>query len=166
MKTSIISKSCIKKLDKAIEFELGHFYLYKKLANAMQMKGYFGAQEYFLVESKEEEEHYQKHVDFLNDEGVLATLPTLIPESFEATTLMEAIQNAYVNELDLLMYYRAIWNEEGKEYPEIAEHLMFYLKTQREAVGFYGDLMATFESEANNPNINMVIDQKLGKLAK
>jgi hypothetical protein len=48
MKAPLITKSCIKKLDKAIEFELGHFYLYKKLANSMQMLGYFGAQDYFL----------------------------------------------------------------------------------------------------------------------
>jgi ferritin len=166
MKAPLITKSCIKKLDKAIEFELGHFYLYKKLANSMQMLGYFGAQDYFLEESKEEAEHYQKHVDFLNDEGVMATLPTLVPEQFESKTLMDAIENAYANELDLLMYYRDLYNEEGKEYPEIAEHLMFYLKTQREAVGFYGDIIAMFTSEKNNPNINMIIDQKLGKLAK
>jgi ferritin len=96
----------------------------------------------------------------------MATLPTLVPEQFESKTLMDAIENAYANELDLLMYYRDLYNEEGKEYPEIAEHLMFYLKTQREAVGFYGDIIAMFTSEKNNPNINMIIDQKLGKLAK
>lgn len=165
MKKVLISKSCIKKFERAMEFELGHFYLYKKLANTMQMLGYFGAMDYFLAESKEEEEHYQKHVDFLNDEGVLAYLPTLSPEPFTAATLMDAIKDAFSNEYDLLEYYRQMYKTEGNEFPEIAEHLMFFLRTQREAVGFYGDILSMYESEANNPNINMIIDKKLKELA-
>ncbi len=51
------------------------------------------------------------------------------------------------------------------EYPEIAAHLNFFLDTQREAVGFYGDILSMFESEKDNHNICMIIDHKLKKLA-
>jgi hypothetical protein len=165
MKKPLLDASCIKKLEKAVQYELGHFYLYKMLANKMQMLGYFGAQEYFLAESKEEETHYQKHVDFLNDEGVLTKLPTLTPEKDDISSLKEGIESAYENELDLLKYYRELYKEEAMEYPEIAAHLNFFLDTQREAVGFYGDILAMFESEKDNHNICMIIDHKLKKLA-
>ena len=166
MKKPLLNAECIKKFEKSLEWELTHFYMYKLLANKCQMLGYFGAQAYFLAESAEEETHYQKHVDFLNDEGVLAKLPVLAPEKESISCLCDAIQMAYDNELDLLEYYREMYKEEVMEYPEVAAHLSFFLDTQREAVGFYGDILSMFESEKDNDNISMVIDHKLKKLAK
>jgi ferritin len=166
MKKPLLDAGCIKKFEKALQYELGHFYMYKLLANKCQMMGYFGAMDYFLAESKEEEEHYQKHIDFLNDEGVLGKLPTLVPEKdSDVKSLHDSIDMAYENELDLLKYYREMYKEEAMEYPEIASYLNFFLDTQREAVGFYGDILAMFESEKDNPNICMVIDAKLKGLA-
>lgn len=165
MKKSLISESCLKKLNKALAYELGHFYLYTLLANKMQTYGYFGAQKYFLAESDEEKTHYQKHVDFINNLGAEAVLPQLTPETDKAETLYDAINIAYDNELDLLNYYKKIYKEEVSENPEISEHLNFYLKTQVDAVGFYGDILAMFESEKDNKNICMVIDHKLKKEA-
>lgn len=161
MKKSLLDASCVKKFEMALEYELSHFYLYKKLANKMQAMGYFGAQAYYLKESAEELEHYQKHIDFLNDEGVLPKLPTLSPEKEDLESLKDTLISAYENELDLLKYYREMYKEEAMEYPEIAAHLNFFLDTQREAVGFYGDMLAMMESESANPNINMIIDAKL-----
>lgn len=165
MKKSLLSESCLKSLNQGVEFELGHFYLYKVLANKMQQSGYHGAQAYFLKESNEELEHYQKHVDFINDMGGLAKLPTLAPESFSGE-LDDAMKDAYDNEYDLLKFYKKLWKSEAMENPEIAEHINFYLKTQVEHVGFYGDLIALMEDEKDNPNICMVVDDKLAKLAK
>ena len=166
MKTAIISASCVKKFEKAIEYELGHFYLYKLLANKMQAMGYFGAQAYFLKESGEEDTHYQKHVDFLNDVGVLPKLPVLSPEKDDIESLMDAIQTAYDNELDLLKYYRKLYAEETEEYPEIGQHLLFFLETQRKAVGEYGDLLARLALVKGDTCGILIIDKELGKLAK
>lgn len=166
MKKPLLDAECVKKFEKAIKYELGHFYLYSMLANKMQAIGYFGAMDYFLAESKEEVTHYQKHIDFLNDEGVLPQLPVLTPEKNDTVkSLYDAIETAYENELDLLKYYRELYKQEEEEYAEIGAHLIFFLDTQREAVGFYGDILAMFETEKNNPNICMIIDQKLKKLA-
>lgn len=164
-KKSLLSAGCLKSLNQALEYELGHFYLYKVLANKMQASGYFGAQAYFLQESAEELEHYQKHVDFINDMGALAKLPTLSPETFDGE-LKDALQEAYDNEFDLLKFYKKLWKDEAMENPEIGEHINFYLKTQVEHVGFYGDMLALMEDEKDNPNICMVVDKKLEKLAK
>lgn len=165
MKQGLLDQSCVATFDKAIKYELGHFYLYTHLANAMQTIGYFGAQEYFLAESKEEVQHYQKHIDFINDLGNFTTLPTLVPEKVIPKTLEQALKLAYDNELDLLEYYRTMYNEEGKEYPEISDHLMFYLKTQREAVGFYGDMLARLSLVKDDSCGILLIDKELKKLA-
>ena len=159
-KKELLGKSCIKGFEKAIEYELGHFYLYKMLANCMQTVGYFGAQAYFLAESNEEQEHYQKHIDFLNDLGITPKLPTLSPES-NVSTLQEAIETAYENEYDLLKYYRKLYNDEVAEYPDVAEHLKFFIKTQVEAIGFYGDILARLETLKGDTCGFLIIDQEL-----
>jgi hypothetical protein len=93
-----------------------------------------------------------------------ATASALAVELLELEEL-ELLELEYSNELELLEYYREMYKEEVMEYPEVATHLNFFLDTQREAVGFYGDIIAMFESEKDNANICMVIDHKLKKLA-
>lgn len=165
MRKELLDKGCVKKFEKAIEFELGHFYLYKRLANIMQGMGYFGAQKYFLAESAEEDTHYQKHIDFLNDYGVAPKLPTLAPETEEIASLMDALVSAFENELDLLKFYRELAKEEGEEYPEIGAYLNFFLDTQREHVGFYGDMIARLETVGKDECGILIIDKELGKKA-
>lgn len=130
----------------------------------MQAVGYFGAQAYFEKESLEENEHAQKHINFLNDVGVMAKLPTITPEKEVPNELYAAIELAYENEKDLLDYYKGVYKEDVVETPEIAEHLNFYIKTQVEAVGFYGDILATLESEKDNKNACLVVDSMLKSL--
>lgn len=166
MRTPLIDKDCIGKIETAIKYELGHFYLYKHLAICMQAVGYFGAMDYFEKESLEENEHAQKHVNFLNDVGVMAKLPSITPEKETPNELYDALELAFENEKDLLDYYKEIYKEEVVENPEIAEHLHFYIKTQVEAVGFYGDMLSMMDSEKDNKNICMIVDEKLRKLAK
>lgn len=130
----------------------------------MQAVGYFGAQAYFEKESLEENEHAQRHINFLNDVGVMAKLPTITPEKEVPNELYAAIELAYENEKDLLDYYKGVYKEDVVETPEIAEHLNFYIKTQVEAVGFYGDILATLESEKDNKNACLVVDSMLKSL--
>ena len=164
MRKPLIDKDCVSKLETALKYELGHFYLYKHLAICMQAVGYFGAQAYFEKESLEENEHAQKHINFLNDMGAMAKLPTLAPEKEVPNELYAAIELAYENEKDLLDYYKGIYKEEVVENPEIAEHLNFFIRAQVEAVGFYGDILATLESEKDNKNACLVVDSMLKSL--
>ena len=166
MRKPLIDKDCVSKIEVALKYELGHYYLYKHLAIAMQAYGYFGSAAYFEKESEEENGHAQKHIQFLNDMGVVAKLPTLAPEKDTPETLYDAIEMAYENEKDLLEAYQDMYKEEVVETPVVAVHLNQFIQLQVEAVGFYGDLLATMESEKDNKNVCMVIDHKLKKLAK
>jgi ferritin len=136
--------------------------MYKLLANHMQAVGYFGAQKYFLKESAEELEHYQKHIDFLNDLGVLPPLPDLKPLKEKCGSLMDALEVAYDNELELLEQYKEFSKTEGVEYPELQQHIWFYLKTQTDAVGFYGDMLARLELVKDDSCGILFIDKELG----
>lgn len=166
MKKQLLDKDCVSAINDSLKRELGHFYMYKYLSNAMQMIGYFGAQKYFSVESSEEEGHYQKHIDFLNDMGVLGTLPTLTPIRDVVNSLKSAVEIAYSNELDLLDFYKELYSKKEEEYPEVAEHLLFYLKTQRDAVGFYGDLLSRIELSGTDNAGLLIIDKELKELSK
>lgn len=165
MKKPLIDKDCVAKLEAALKYELGHFYLYKHLAICMQAYGYFGAAAYFEKESAEENGHAQKHIQFLNDMGVKAKLPTLSPAKEDAETLYDAIELAYENEKDLLDYYKEAYKDSLDDAP-VMVHLADFVKFQTDAVGFLGDILATMESEKENKNVCMVIDHKLKKLAK
>lgn len=165
MRKPLISPDCIKKIETALKYEQGHFYLYKHIAICMQAVGYFGAQAYFEKESLEENEHAYKHINFLNDVGVLAKLPPLTPEKEVPKDLYKALELAFENESDLLDYYKEVYKEEVVENPEIAEHLNFFIRAQVEAVGFYGDMLALLDSEKDNPNACLVVDAKLKELA-
>ncbi len=164
MKKPLIDKSCTAKIEAAMKYELGHFYLYKHLGICMQAAGYFGAAAYFDKESAEENGHAQKHINFLNDMGVLAKLPSLAPEKEQPTSLYDAIGLAYENEKDLLDYYKEAYKDSLDDAP-VMVHLADFVKLQTEAVGFLGDILATMESEKDNKNVCMVIDQKLKELA-
>jgi len=164
MRKPLIDKDCVSKIETALKYELGHFYLYKHLAICMQAVGYFGAQAYFEKESSEENEHAQKHINFLNDMGAMAKLPTLAPEKEVPNELYAAIELAYENEKDLLDYYKGIYKEEVVENPQIAEHLNYFIRKQVESVGLYGDLLATLESEKDNKNACLVVDSMLKSL--
>ena len=162
MKKQLIDKECVAKFAELIHGELNHFYMYKLLANQMQAVGYFGAQKYFLKESAEELEHYQKHIDFLNDLGVLAPLPDLKPLKERCTTLQDALETALENEKELLDEYKAFSKTEGVEYPELQRHIWKFLKFQTDAVGFYGDMLARLELAKDDPCGILIIDKELG----
>ncbi|HEU4608859.1 MAG TPA: ferritin-like domain-containing protein [Chitinophagaceae bacterium] len=163
-KKDLVGKDCIAGLNRAAKYELGHFHMYSQMANIMQQTGYFGARDYFLSDAKEEIGHYQGHVDLLNKLGVLGDMPALTPlVPNKIMTLREIIDIAYDQMVELLEFYREFYSKIEEEYPDIANHINHYLKLQDDAVGYYGDIIATMTAEKNNPNINMIIDKRLGK---
>lgn len=165
MRDKLLDTACVAIFEKAMGYELSHFHLYKELSNAMQSVGFFGAQAYFLSESDEEVTHYQKHVDFLNDMGILGKTPAIKPQGEYPKSLKDALKIAYDNEKDLLDFYKEFYKKEGVEYPEIAQHLLFFIQVQREHVGFYADMINRLEAAGSTGAGAMLIDKELKKLA-
>ncbi len=141
---SLLSENVKSILDKSIESELYASNLYKYLANQMQRLGFFGTQKYFLNESADELTHYQKIVDFINDNGDVALMPKVDAISDEVTSIGVALQIAYETELSLLKDYKQYYLEVMKEDVAVAIFLQEYVMIQVKSVGEYMDLIATY----------------------
>jgi len=163
MKQALIGTSCIAKFEDAVGYELQHAQMYRHLASQMQGLGYFGAQKMFLAEIPEEQDHFQRHIDFLNDDGVTIPIPEIPAYKSKIKTLKDAITVAYETELDLLKFYREMAKEEAVECPEILQHLMQFLEIQRTTVGEYGDWLARIELAKDDACGLLFIDAEMGK---
>lgn len=150
---SLLSKGTMALFTNAISSELYASNLYKHIANQLQRLGYFGAQAYFLKESADELTHYQKLVDYINDMGDVAPLPAVPAIPDKIGNLLDALELAYETELSLLEDYKKFYEEvEDKEKDCVTgTFLIEFLQIQRSAVGEYGDLLARYNLNPNDP---------------
>lgn len=147
-------------LAEAVHAELYASHLYKHVANQLQRLGYFGAQKFFLRESADELEHYQRHVDYINDRGSVAAVPALADAVDTVASLRDALEVAYDTELGLQENY-AQWFGEVDVITQ--QHLLQFLEIQRKSVGEYGDLLARMDRVGDDLCGVMLIDQELGR---
>ena len=157
----IISPELKNALDDAVHSELYASNLYKHVANQMQRIGYFGAQKFFLKESADELEHYQRHVDFQNDVGTVAKVPMIEAMNESIKTLSDAVELGYETELELYNDYKR-WYDQASGDPVVQQFLLQFLEIQRTSVGEYGDLLARIQVVDQDKAGMLLIDQELG----
>lgn len=157
---SILSPADKQIIQDALEQELYASHLYKQVANFMQRAGFFGAQSFFAGESADELEHYEKHVQFLNDMGDVAQVPALPAIGQKPTGLEEAIQLGFDTELALGQKYEAWYRTATSEMTK--QHLLQFLEIQRKSIGEYGDWLARIERAAGDECGLLIIDKELG----
>ena len=135
--------------------------MYQYIANVMQRMGLDGAQSFFLRESKEEMEHYQKLVDFVNDNGGMLGVPASPDINSDISGLSTALEVAYQTELQLLDQYEDFYEyAEESEDCVTATFIIEFIKIQRKAVGLYGDLKARL---SQSPSDVFMFDKYLSK---
>jgi ferritin len=157
----IISANLKAVLDDAVHSELYASNLYKHVANQLQRLGYFGAQKFFLKESADELAHYQLHVDFQNDVGTVAKVPSIEAMNEPIKTFSDAIELGYETELELYENYKD-WYEQAASDPVVQQFLLQFLEFQRKSVGEYGDLLARIQLVDQDKAGMLLIDQELG----
>lgn len=146
----------------AVHAELYASHLYRHLGNQMQRMGYFGAQKFFLAESADELEHYQRHADYINDRGSMAKIPALpdVNDELGLHPLRDAIALAYDTEFALQTDY-ATWYGQADVITQ--QHLLQFLEIQRKSVGEYGDLLARLDRAGDDASALLIIDKELGE---
>jgi ferritin len=159
--TMIISANLKAVLDEAVHAELYAANLYKHIANQLQRLGYFGAQKFFLKESASELEHYQLHVNFQNDVGTVAKVPSIEAMNEPIKTLSDAIELGYETELELYENYKNFYEQASGD-PVVQQFLLQFLEFQRTSVGEYGDLLARIQLVDQDKAGMLLIDQELG----
>jgi len=157
----IISQECKDMLDDAVHSELYASNLYKHIANELQRIGYFGTSKFFLKESADELEHYQRHVEFQNDVGTVAKVPMIESMDEPIKTLSDAIETGYETELQLYNDYKK-WYGQASDDPVVQQFLLQFLEIQRTSVGEYGDLLARIQLVDQDKAGMLLIDQELG----
>ena len=157
----IITTELKNMLDDAVHSELYASNLYKHIANELQRIGYFGATKFFLKESDDELEHYQRHVEFQNDVGTVAKVPMIEAMTDPIKTLSDAIETGYETELELYNDYKK-WYAQAESDPVVQQFLLQFLEIQRTSVGEYGDLLARIQLVDQDKAGMLLIDQELG----
>tara|TARA_R110000868_G_scaffold236848_1_gene490904 strand:- start:3219 stop:3713 length:495 start_codon:yes stop_codon:yes gene_type:complete len=149
---SLLKPQVSKWFDKSVSSELYASNLYKHIANQLQRLGYFGTQKFFLKESAEELEHYQKLVDYVNDMGSVINVPQVPLMTDKIDNIMDALELAYNTELDLMNQYHQFYEQSQDDYEDCitATFLIEFLQIQRKSVGQYGDLISRFEKNTTD----------------
>lgn len=142
---SLLSPAMKKGMQDAVYIELYQSNLWKSLANQLQKLGLFGSQKYFLAESAEELEHYQMHVEFMNDMGDCADLPKIDGVNDKVTDIGDALEIGYNTELDVYNQYKDFYEKAQEEDVSVAQYILQFIEIQRKAVGHYGDLLAKYK---------------------
>lgn len=146
-------------LNKAIASELYASNFYRHLAAQMQRLGYFGAAAFFSREAASELEHFQLHVDYINDRGSVAKIP-VVPAMTEAvTSLGDAIEQALETELQLGNDYQTWYSSCGCVTTQ--QFLLQFLEIQRKSAGEYGDLQSRLARVGDDQCGILLIDQEM-----
>lgn len=141
--TPLIEPKIKEWLIKSMESEMYSANLYRHLANQLQRLGYDGAKKYYLKESLDELSQYQKLFGYLCDMGetcMMVAVPAIVNP---ITSIGDAFDIQYQNELMLMRQYEAFYEEaEDMEDSVTATFLIELLQNQRESVGDTGDLIS------------------------
>lgn len=156
MLKTLISAQTKKMLDEAIASELYASHLYRHLANQLQRLGYFGAQKYFLSESEDELKHYQLHVEYQNDSGTVANVPSVPAITEKIGSLLDALEVAYETEVQLGEDYAKYYTAAD---PTTQQFLLQFLKIQRDSVGDFADLIARLR-QVDGDKCGILLDRK------
>lgn len=157
---SILNRTDKQIIQEAVQQELYASHLYKQVANFMQRAGYFGAQAFFSGEANDELNHYEKHVQFMNDMGDVAEVPALPAISKRPDGLEAAIQLGFDTELALGQKYEGWYRAASSEMTR--QHLLQFLEIQRKSIGEYSDWLARIERAAGDECGLLIIDKELG----
>ena len=160
---SLLSPAMKKGMQDAVYAELYQSNLWKSLANQLQRLGLFGSQKYFLAESAEELEHYQMHVEFMNDMGDCADLPKIDAVNDKVTDIGDALEIGYNTELDVYNQYKDFYEKAQDEDVSVAQYILQFIEIQRKAVGHYGDLLAKYKIAEQTKEI-LEFDQHISDL--
>ena len=159
----MLTKKMLSNLNDAIHSELYASNLYKHIANQLQRLGYFGAQKFFLSESSDELGHYQKIVDYINDRGLVATVPQIEMQEEKVTSLRDALAIGFDTEKTLSEDYSEWFKQAFAEDVVTAQFFLQFIEHQRKSVGEYGDLLARLDRAGANEAAILLIDQELGE---
>lgn len=145
-------------LNKFGKLELTASHIYLQLANRMRMLSYFGAEKFFMNESKGERKHYTEIAQFMNKLNCEISVEPVSPTECDCQDIKGALEMAYQMEKDLLIAYETAAKKDNLSL-KVVLLLQEFTTHQVGAVGEYLDLLARLALTDNM----LLFDQELGK---
>lgn len=160
MKRSIIKQADLTIIEEACLQELTASNMYRNLSIQCLGLGYFGASKFFNNEAEDELKHFGIHVEFLNNRGKNASVPTITEQTKEITSLDQALNIAYKAEYQLGELYNKWYKQ--VETPTMI-HLQQFVEVQVKAIGEYSDWLARLSLVKDDSCGILLIDKEMGE---
>lgn len=152
------------KLNEQIGKEFFSAYLYRAMAAYFEEKSMSGFASWFKVQAKEEVEHAEKFITYLEDNGERVSLPALEQPDVSFASVAAALKKAYDHEC----YVTASINEIAKAAQDANDYrtthfLGWFHEEQLEEEKTARDLLEEYEYIGEDRAAQRDLDRKLGK---
>lgn len=130
----------VKELESRLKDEYTAHLIYRNAANWCKNANYKKAAAFFEAEAMDELEHAKSLQDYMTQWNILPQIPVCeVPNKI--TSLVQAINEAYVFEYNLLVSYSELQNDFDKTHPASFNFIQGFVNIQNESVAVFSDLL-------------------------
>jgi ferritin len=130
----------VKGLESRLKDEYTAHLIYRNAANWCKNANYKKAAAFFETEAMDELEHAKSLQDYMTQWNILPQIPVCeVPNKI--TSLVQAINEAYVFEYNLLVSYSELQNDFDKTHPASFNFIQGFVNIQNESVAVFSDLL-------------------------
>ena len=130
----------VKALESRLKDEYTAHLIYRNAANWCKNANYKKAAAFFEAEAMDELEHAKSLQDYMTQWNILPQIPVCeVPNKI--TSLVQAINEAYVFEYNLLVSYSELQNDFDKTHPASFNFIQGFVNIQNESVAVFSDLL-------------------------
>jgi ferritin len=135
-----LPSTIVKRLESRLKDEYTAHLIYRNAANWCKNANYKKAAAFFEAEAMDELEHAKSLQDYMTQWNILPQIPVCeVPNKI--TSLVQAINEAYVFEYNLLVSYSELQNDFDKTHPASFNFIQGFVNIQNESVAVFSDLL-------------------------
>ncbi|NCA73568.1 MAG: ferritin [Gammaproteobacteria bacterium] len=161
---SMISEKVVKAVNDQINMEYYSAFLYLGMSNEMDAKGYRGYGKWLFLQYKEEMEHAEKFIGFLQTRGAEPVLSTINAPGKVPSVPLDVAKAAYEHEMKVSASIDKIYELANKEGDHAsASFLKWFIDEQVEEEENTRNIIDMFGAAGKDVNALFAIDHHLGK---
>lgn len=153
-------------LNLQINREYESAYIYKAMAQYFAQKNLNGFRNFFAVQAKEEMEHAQKIVDYINEQGGAVVLDAIAKPKAEYNSILEVFETALAHEQTVTGWVNELMKE-AKDTEDYATELFlgWFVTEQIEEEDTFTSYVELLKFLNDDPVSIFLLDGKLGERA-
>jgi len=136
----LLPATIVERLEARLKDEYTAHLIYRNAANWCKNANYKKAAAFFEAEAMDELEHAKSLQDYMTQWNILPHIPVCeVPNKI--TSLIQAINESYAFEYNLLASYSELQNEFDKTHPASFNFIQGFVNIQNESVAVFSDLL-------------------------